>query len=374
VFHDHYDRLRYRVVWPRYSCVIGYHHGPYYRYRYHYPYYHRKYLFVSLGGYWPLSYRYRRYYWYGYHPYTWHGYYPIAREVQTPTYNYYSYNYYNDDSSYQPVQVSERQVFEQLGEQPGEPAEVTLVDTYFEEAVKGFEAGNYDRAIEKFARAMELAPNDVVLPFAYSQALVANGQYSQAAAVLRIALAKVTPEKEGVFYPRGLYPKEELLLTQISDLAEKAELFSSDADLQLLLGYQLLGIGRVDQALAPLMFASRDMVNAEAAGVLLRLLEKIKTSEAETEGAVPNPGAAPSSVPTPSRPLTPAPSQSPISVPFGTSPQSKATIEPIGIRSSVVAHREPTYDVRPTKRKKGGLLATFCALGAGVGICHFGKC
>ncbi|MHC4566749.1 MAG: tetratricopeptide repeat protein, partial [Planctomycetota bacterium] len=377
VYHDRYDRLRYRVVWPRYSCVLGYNYGPYYRYRYHYPYYHRKYLFVSLGGYWPLGYNYRRYYWYGYHPYNWYGYYPIAREVQTGSYNYYTYNYYGNDSSYQPAPVPESTVFEQLGEQPGEPAEATLVDTYFEEAVKGFEAGNYDRAAEKFARAMELAPNDVVLPFAYSQALVANRQYSQAAEVLRAALAKVKPEKEGVFYPRGLYPKEELLLAQIDDLAEKAGLFSSDADLQLLLGYQLLGIGQVDQALAPLMFASRDMVNAEAAGVLLKLLEKIKTSEAEAESSVEgvppsNRGqdardtAAPSAAPTPSQP--------PISVPFGSPPQSKATTEPIGIRSSALARQDAKYEIRPTRHEKGTLLATFCALGAGAGICHFGKC
>ena len=273
-----------------------------------------------------------------------------------------------------------------MSTQPAEPAEVTLVDTYFEEAVKGFEAGNYDRAVEKFARAMELAPNDMVLPFAYSQALMANRQYSRAAEVLRAALAKVKPEKEGVFYPRGLYPKEELLVAQIDDLAEKAELFSSDADLQLLLGYQLLGIGQVDQALAPLMFAGRDMVNAEAAGVLLKLLEKIKTSQAEAEGAAGVEGvspsnsgldvgntAPPSSVLTPSHPVIPNPSR-PLSVPFGGAPQSKATIEPFDLRSSVVAHRNPTSDARPTKHGSGALLAGLCAAGAGAGICHFGKC
>ncbi len=378
--------MRHRVIWPRYSCVIGYRHGHNHHYRYHHPYYHRKYLFVSLGGYWPLSYNYRRYYWYGYHPYQWYGYYPLAREVQTPTYNYYSYNYYNDGSSYQPAPVSQSAVFEQLRAQPAEPAEATLVDTYFEEAVKGFEAGNYDRAVEKFARAMELAPDDVVLPFALSQALMANRQYSQAAEVLRAALAKVKPDKEGIFYPRGLYPKEELLLAQIDDLAEKAELFSSDADLQLLLGYQLLGIGQVDQALAPLMFAGRDMVNAEVAGVLLRLLEKIKASEAEAEGAGPTPGAAPGSAVTPSQPLTPAPRQ-PISLPFDSPPQSKATIKPFDLESSVVVRQEPTYPhlpgdglvpvktgSRPTKYEKGAVLATFCVVGAGAGLCHFGKC
>ena len=333
-----------------------------------------------------MSYSYRRYYWYGYHPYTWHGYYPIAREVQTGSYNYYTYNYYGaNDSSYQPEPVAERTVFEQLGEQPAEPAEITLVDTYFEEAVKGFEGGDYARAVEKFARAMELAPDDMVLPFAYSQALVANRQYSQAAEVLRIALAKVKPETEGVFYPRGLYPKEELLLAQIDDLAEQAELFSSDADLQLLLGYQLLGLGRVDQALAPLMFAGKDMINANAAGVLLKLLEKIKTTQSEAESSVEgvspaNSGqdargaTAPSTITTPSSTLAPAPSRPPVTVPFGVQPQSKATIEPLDFRSSVVVRREIADNRRVARGDKGTILATLCAVGASAGICHFGKC
>ena len=376
VFRDQYDRLRYRVVWPRYSCVIGYNYGPYHSYRYHYPYYHRKYLFVSLGGYWPLNYTYRRYYWYGYHPYTWYGYYPIAREVQTDSYNYYTYNYYNNDA-YQPAPVTERAVFEQLGEQPAEPAEATLVDTYFEEAVKGFEAGNYDQAVARFARAMELAPNDMVLPFAYSQALLANRQYSQAAEVLRAAIAKVKPDKEGVFYPRGLYPKEELLLAQIDDLAEKAELFSSDADLQLLLGYQLLGIGQVDQALAPLMFAGRDMVNAEAAGVLIKLLEKIKTSNVEADQSVE--GVSPSNRGQDARdtgtPSTPVPSLPMSPPPVSESPRSEATIEPAGLRQSAVARRETMDERRPGAwHEKGMLVATMCAVGAGAGIRHFSKC
>jgi hypothetical protein len=136
-----------------------------------------------------------------------------------------------------------------------------------------------------------------------------------------------------------LYPKEELLLAQIDDLAEKAELFSSDADLQLLLGYQLLGIGQVDQALAPLMFAGKDLVNADAAGALLRLLEKIKISNAEAEGAVPDPGAAPGSAPTPS----PGPAQ------------SNATSDSIRL-------------------KEGTILATVCAVGATAGLRHFAKC
>ncbi|MHC4172210.1 MAG: tetratricopeptide repeat protein [Planctomycetota bacterium] len=288
-YMDWRNRLCYRTVWPRYRFMVHYSFGPWSTFRYFYPYYHRKYIFVSLGGYWPLSYRYRRYYWYGYHPYIWSGYYPIAREVQGDTYNYYTYNYYNDDNVVgsassqviDGIQLVDHNTFadirEKLAQQATEePGEVTLADTYFEAAVKAFEAGNYDVAIEKFAEAMELAPDDIILPFAYSQALFAKEQYSEAAEVLRGTLANVLPEKEGVFYPRGLYPDDDGLFEQINLLAEKAELYSFDADLQLLLGYQLLGIGKLDEAVEPLQRASRDMENAVAATTLLNVLEKIR--------------------------------------------------------------------------------------------------
>jgi tetratricopeptide (TPR) repeat protein len=276
--------------------MLHYNFGPWSTFRYFYPYYHRKYLFVSLGGYWPLSYRYRRYYWYGYHPYTWYGYYPIAREVQGDTHNYYTYNYYNDDNvvgsasshvidGIQPVDHNTfADIRERLAQQATEePGEVTLADMYFEDAVKAFEADNYEVAIEKFAEAMALAPDDIILPFAYSQALFAKEQYSEAAEVLRGTLAKVSPEKEGVFYPRGLYPDDDVLFEQINLLAEKAELYSFDADLQLLLGYQLLGIGKLDEAVEPLQRASRDMENAVAATTLLNVLEKIRAENNKAE-------------------------------------------------------------------------------------------
>ena len=61
--------------WSDWSCgrVILAPYDDYYGISYYYPSYHRKYLFVSLGGYWPYSYRYQRYYWYGCHPYYWYG-------------------------------------------------------------------------------------------------------------------------------------------------------------------------------------------------------------------------------------------------------------------------------------------------------------
>jgi len=171
---------------------------------------------------------------------------------------------------------------QQAAEEPGKP---TLADICFEDGVKAFEVGDYGKAIEKFARARALAPDDMVLPFAYSQALLADGQYSKAAEVLREALAKVSPEQEGVFYPRGLYPDDETVLKHIERLLERAELYSFDGDLQLLLGYQLLGIGELDAAAEPLQRASRDLKNAGAARVLLNLLEKIKAESSEAEDA-----------------------------------------------------------------------------------------
>jgi len=326
-YRDYNGLLCRRIIWPRYRFMLHYNRGPWFTYRYFYPYYHRKYLFVSLGGYWPTGYRYVRYYWYGCHPYQWYGYYPMAREVQGDTYNYYTYNYYTDDNvAYQPNQVANTEILEDLARQEAEPEQASLADVYFEEAVKVFETGKYDMAVEKFAKAMEFAPDDMILPFAYSQALMANEQYSQAAEILRAALARVSPEKEGVFYPRGLYANEDALLGQIDILAEKTELYSFDADLQLLLGYQLLGIGETDRAVEPLMNAGRDLENANAAAVLIKLVEKIKTSDGKTEDS-------------------------------GT--------EKIPAQSSAV------IEGNSRGLKEGMFLATLCALGTGAGIGRF---
>jgi len=295
VYIDSHDRICRRATWPRHHFMLRYNWGPYFTFRYFYPYYHRRYLFVSLGGYWPWDYCYTRYYWYGCHPYRWYGYYPIAREVVGSTYNYYTYNYYYDDT---PVVEAGRTAYdvgvvdhttfadirEKMAQQALEPAEPTLADRYFEDAIGAFELDNYGRAAELFAQAMELAPDDMILPFAYCQTLFAAERYTEAAEVLRAALAKVSSEEEGVFYPRGLYSKDDVLFEQMNRLAEKAELYSFDPDLQLLLGYNLLGIGELDEAVEPLRLATLDLENAPAATVLLNLLEKMRIQDAnETE-------------------------------------------------------------------------------------------
>jgi len=295
VYRDYYNRICHRIVRPKYHFTVYYNWGPRFRFSYVYPYYLRKYVFVSLGGYWPIEYSCVRYYWYGCHLYRWYGYYPIAREIRGNTYTYYTYNYYYNSTtipSYagQIVPVDHTtfaDVREKLALQGAqEPGAPTLADTFFDEGVSTFETGDYRAAIEKFARAMGLAPEDMILPFAYSQALLANEQYSEAAEVLRAVMARVSPEKEGVFYPRGLYPDEEVLFEQIDRLKEMAVSFRFDADLQLLLGYQQLGVGEIDQAVEPLLRASEDLENAPAANILLELLEKIKAGDSEGQNAI----------------------------------------------------------------------------------------
>jgi tetratricopeptide (TPR) repeat protein len=355
-YYDHRYRLHHRVVWPHYRYPIYYRFGHHVHFRHVYPYYHRKYVFISLGGFWPGDYSYVRYYWYGWHPYVWYGYYPIAREVGVDNYNYYTYNYYNQNtdgaytsySSETPVE-NEMQAVDQstwadvrqkLDQQADPPAAPTVSDTRFEEGVKSFEAGNYDAAADKFEEAMRLSPNDMILPFAYAQALFADGKYTESAAMLRKALGQVTPEKEGVFYPRGLYANDDVLYAQIENLVDKLEDFGYDADMQLLLGYHLLGTGETGYAREPLERASQDLENAESAKVLLRLADKIESeakaanliegsgaaTEGQTEGKA---EAAPSSDAQPSTEGVP-PSNAPSDVPNEGTPQAQPQAAPQG--------------------------------------------
>ncbi|HLB75199.1 MAG TPA: tetratricopeptide repeat protein [Sedimentisphaerales bacterium] len=299
IYRDFWHRTHYRAIWPRYHFALCYNFGNYSTFSYCYPYYHRKYVFVSIGGWWPVYYTYPRYYWYGYHPYAWYGYYPVAAEIRGDTYNYYTYDYYytgeGQAAQYTPAATTnyitpvDHTTFADIraklaAEAAAQPDQATAADTYFEDGVKAFENDDYAAAIEKFAEAMKLAPDDIILPFAYAQALFANGQYSEAATILRTALANIKPEEQTVFYPRGLYGDDDKLLDHIDKLSEKAEFYGFDADLQLLLGYHLLGVGELDAAVEPLSKAGQDFANAEASQILLKVLEKAK-AEAAVEAA-----------------------------------------------------------------------------------------
>lgn len=272
------------ISWPDCCRPICYDYGPECTFGFFWPYYHRKFIFISLGGYWPC-YTYRRYYWYGWHPYEWYGSCPPEYVKLGDTYNYY---YYNAPPAKSPDANDLERAGKKLEESPpAGPQEKTQADGYFEEGVKAFEGGNYAAAAAKFGAAMELAPDDIVLPFAYVQAVFAQGEYESAAEALREVLAKTAvlsaakepPETEGVFYPRGLYSADDALQEQIKHLKEKVTQDPLDADLQLLLGYQLLGVGRLDEAAKPLADARLDYNNHQAATVLLNLLEKLKKAD-----------------------------------------------------------------------------------------------
>jgi len=296
-YRDRHHRVCHRIIWPRYCYPVHYYCGPRPVYRWCYPYYHRKYVFVSIGGYWPIGCSYLRYYWYGWHPYTWYGYYPVPRQVDSGTYNYYTYNYYTEngsaaaDSTVLPYGIDAETLAKVQGriaqQEAVEPAAQTQADLRFEEGVTSFEAGRYAEAAVAFAAAMDLSSEDVIVPFAYAQSLFANKQYSEAAEVLRAALRKVSPEEQGVFYPRGLYANDDALFEQIEQLLDKVETYGFDADLQLLLGYHLLGVGETEYARGPLERAGQDLKNTQAAKVLLDLLSKMEATDSETSGQSP---------------------------------------------------------------------------------------
>jgi tetratricopeptide (TPR) repeat protein len=256
------------ITWPDTCYPIYYSWGPYSSVDYFWPYYQHKFVFVSLNGYWP-DYDYMRYYWYGWQPYDWYGYYPPSYEVPGNTYNYY---YYTNEP---PAGVLNNP---QTGTNPQQPAPANQADNLFQKGVTAFGNGDYAGAAADFQSAEKLAPNDIVMPYAYVQALFANGQYKKAAEELRYAVEKASPNKEGVFYPRGLYNDQQVLQQQINQLEKVVQTGRSDADLELLLGYQLLGIGQYDQAASHLQIAGTDSNNAQAAGVLSDMLTKLSNA------------------------------------------------------------------------------------------------
>lgn len=290
LFRDHHRRLCFQMIWPKYRLPVWYHRGHHVRHHYVYPYYKRRYVFVSLNGCWPSHHSYIRYHWYPTHYYSWYGYHPVAQRVQSDTYNYYTYNYYGDQAStvvdFAPVTTPSifvshetfADIREKLAaEKETGPPQQELSDIFFEAAVKAFEDGNYQEAADRFDWALQQAPDDQIIPFAYAQALFADGQYQNAAASLRGTLQTIDPEKDGIIYPRGLYLEEEILLKQVDLLTETAEKNPLDSNLQLLLGYHLLGLGNTEESIPLLTAAVVDPMNTAAATVLLNLAQKITT-------------------------------------------------------------------------------------------------
>ena len=228
-----------------------------------------------------MSYRYRRYYWYGCHPYRWYGY-SLSEPLTTHnTYNTYNtYNYYNEEPSEQPVSFDYDRLIEQYerDKQTAEdlPQNESPADMCFQHAVKAFEDKNYAEAVTQLREAVNHEPDDIVLPFTYAQALFATGDYAHATSVIRAALNKMPEDEQTIYYPRGLYKEEDILKEQVETLRQAANAEPFDADFKLLLGYQLLGMGQLEQAEEPLKYAQLDPANETASQILLDMLEKAK--------------------------------------------------------------------------------------------------
>ena len=92
------------------------------------------------------------------------------------------------------------------------------------------------------------------------------------------------PEEElTVYFPRGLYEDEKVLNEQIAKLAEVTATEPFNADLKLLLGYQMLGTGEYEKAAEHLNEVRGDAVNGPTAERLITLIEK---AESESEEAI----------------------------------------------------------------------------------------
>ncbi len=157
-----------------------------------------------------------------------------------------------------------------------EPQYETAADMCFGQGVDSFNKGEYEDAVNHFREAILLSPDDEILPFTYCQALFANGDYALAASVLRSALKEIPDEGATIYFPRGLYPEQELLKEQIDALDAVAKKEPFNSDLMLLAGYQLVGLGETERATGYLLEASRNMANEATAGALLELIAKLE--------------------------------------------------------------------------------------------------
>ncbi|OQA03108.1 MAG: hypothetical protein BWY69_00651 [Planctomycetes bacterium ADurb.Bin401] len=231
----------------------------------HFP---KRYIFVSLNGYWP-GYNDYRYYDYGTYPYFW---YMVASTPYKPDEAYPPIgSKYDNDNPYT-YYGSENEPFAMVTS----PEDKTSADQYFEKGVGAFAAGNYRQAEIFFYQAKSSEPEDIILPFAYVQAIFAQGEYDKAARQLRNIIDRQPVGREWVFYPRGLYTDDSILMKQIDQLVSKA---TDNPDLQLLAGYQLLGVQKLDLAMEFLNKAQAgSKFNQLSAGKLLYVLNNLNTN------------------------------------------------------------------------------------------------
>jgi uncharacterized protein HemY len=153
------------------------------------------------------------------------------------------------------------------------------IDRHLDNIAEVFAAGDYDKALLLAKEAVDDEPDSTALRLLYSQTLFATEKHAYAAVVLRQALAQIQRQQQDLSYPIGFYPNADAINAQIDNLALKAKDNPDRADLQLLLGYQLLGVRKFDQAEHALKNAQDDVINAHAARMLIDLLQNTRQTE-----------------------------------------------------------------------------------------------
>ena len=257
-------------------------------YRYSVPSYrYYSYPYTYYYGY-PNTYYYslphRRYYYYGY-PYSYD--------------NRRYYNYGTDrpdqykDTAEDTEQADLRRQLDKSNEaaqralrearQANKTVEHLKADRYIDSVAKLFAKGDYRQAVGRASEALKAQPDSPILPFVYAQSLFANQQYGDAAGVLRETLRKVDVKEMGVFYSTGFYQSQATLNDQIGNLSEAAQNNPDLSGLQLLLGYQLLGLERFDDARNALELAKTQYTDKDAAETLIWVLNETKKTQQTTE-------------------------------------------------------------------------------------------
>jgi tetratricopeptide (TPR) repeat protein len=147
------------------------------------------------------------------------------------------------------------------------------LDQQLDSIAQPFYKGDYDKAVLNAEKALNVNPDNSILLFAYSQSLFATGQYDRSATAVRDALTLVNGKKQDMFYAGSFYGMQGVLNAQINNLEKTTQQQQANPNLQLLLGYQLWGVGRFDEAAAALQSIQKDPVNGLSATFLRGIVE-----------------------------------------------------------------------------------------------------
>lgn len=195
-----------------------------------------------------------------------YGYSPMIPPPYTP-------NYYGQYPQYMPPQQQQQP---QMTKEEMEKEIQQEVTRQVDNVSQAFVLGDYSKAVVRAQEAVKQMPDNTILRFTCSQVLFAGEKYRNAAIAVRSTLEKMARTgQQDVFYPMNLYPDQDTLNKQIEKLVEAVKAPRASRNLHLLLGYQLLGVGRVDEALGHLQKAAQDPANEKAALYLVKVSSRI---------------------------------------------------------------------------------------------------